>query len=162
MERTIAFLLLLVLVHYSSGLRLGQRGGATQGIALWGALEPTSNAEQHRRALNRGLGATAFLGALMTATCAGHAAEEAAIFRDAKNGFQLTVPEGFVTLPPRKVSQGEVSVGMPEDTLFLSQNFALGGTISVTRSNTQRLLADFGIPWASSRAIRSIGDVGNI
>jgi hypothetical protein len=105
---------------------------------LWGALQPTSDAEQHRRALQRGLGATAtaFLGGLLSATSLSHAAaaEEVSgvVYRDAKSGFQLLVPEGFVTLPSRKLSQ-EVSVGMPEDTLFISQNFTLGGTISVTR-----------------------------
>lgn len=88
------------------------------------------------------------------------AAESNNLYSDTKNGFTIRPPSDFSILPPKKAIK-EVSAGLPEETLFQSQNFAIGGTISVTRTNIQRLLEDFGIPWANSRVIKTLPDVGS-
>ena len=88
----------------------------------------------HRRYLHAFLASSLAISTLYSSNLV-NAASSDNLYSDKKNSYELRVPSEFNTLPPKKINK-EVSSGLPEEVLFQSQNFALGATISVTRTNS--------------------------
>lgn len=74
-------------------------------------------------------------------------------------GFTLSIPDGW-TILPRKLPSPSFSQYMSEEILLVASNFVEGVSLSVTKSNAQRLLKDFNIDWWFD-TISTIEDVGN-
>lgn len=73
--------------------------------------------------------------------------------------FTIKVPAGWTTLP-RKLPSASFSKYLSEEILLVASNFNEGVSLSVTRSNAQRLLKDFNIDWWFDN-LQTITDVGD-
>ena len=78
---------------------------------------------------------------------------------DEKNGFLISIPAGFSSMPRKKGGGDSLSTGQPVEILLVAQDFQKGASLSVGRSDVPQLLDDFSVPWAG-KPINSIADVG--
>jgi hypothetical protein len=149
-------LLLSVNVYVSYSVRESYRSQLGRSLLQNNVLSPK---DIFKRNLNHITCLPIIFGSQLIFSQGTKAESEPNIYVDNLIGFSVAIPPGWVSLP-RNAPATTLSKYQQEQVLFTANNFAEGASLSVTKTDSRRLLKDFNIEWWFA-PLEKIQDLGS-